>query len=214
MSDPFSQLIPEARVYLAELSANNRRDWFNDQKPRYEAELKTPALMLLDQIAAEIARGDDLSVTTKLFRPQRDVRFSKDKTPYNVHLHMGWTLTPREGAATGLFFGVAPDYVRIGGGIMGFDKEHLTRWRAAVDGDLGPRIDKTLRASGLQCEDPELKRIPAPYAKDHPFGELLRRKSLTLWRDVPEDSWPAPQAALMQTYAQLTPVLTLLREAV
>ena len=77
MPDPFSQLIPEARAFLSELAQNNTRDWFNDNKPRYEQQLKTPALHLLDQVAAQVGDG----VTTKLFRPQRDIRFSKDKTP-------------------------------------------------------------------------------------------------------------------------------------
>lgn len=217
MSDPFADLIPQARAFLAELAVNNRRDWFNEHKPRYDAQLRTPARMLLDHVAADLTRGGELTVSTKLFRPHRDVRFSKDKTPYSTHLHMGWTLQLPGRAQTGFFFGIAPDYVRIGGGIMGFDKDQLTRWRAAVAADDGTGIEAALadlKRHGYRADAPELKRVPAPYDKDHLRAELLRRKSLTVWRDLDQGDWSAPHAALLNSHADLSPALALLAEMV
>ncbi|MEX0317001.1 MAG: TIGR02453 family protein [Ruegeria sp.] len=210
MSDPFASLIPEARAYLAELAANNSRDWFNDHKARYEAELKGPATLLLEQFAAQIGGAG-----TKLFRPHRDVRFSKDKTPYNTHLHMLWTLPGGGRQAPGFFFGVAPDYVSIGGGVMGFDKAVVTDWRNAMDGPLGAELEQVLdglRADGMRIGEPDLKRVPAPFDKDHPRGELLRRKALTVWRDLPEGDFSSPLAALSGTYQKLLPLYDKLRE--
>jgi uncharacterized protein (TIGR02453 family) len=217
MSDSFAQLIPDARAFLSDLAANNDRDWFKEHKPRYDAELKAPALLLLDQVTTDIARDGDLQVSTKLFRPHRDVRFSKDKTPYTTHLHMGWTLHADGCGDTGFFFGIAPDYVRIGGGVMGFDKDQLNRWRAAVDKGDGKRAEQLvqdLQANGMKCGDPELKRVPTPYSKDHPRCDLLRRKSLMLWKDLDKKDWNAPQAALKQSYALLTPLLGFLRDTI
>jgi len=215
MPDPFAHLIPDARAFLTELASDNSRDWFGDQKPRYDATLKAPALLLLDQVAHDLGRKGDVTLTPKLFRPQRDVRFSKDKTPYHLHLHMMWSVGPKGPWQPALFFGIAPDYVKVGGGIMGFAKDALTTWRAAVDGPFGDAMHQVLddlAAKGLTADAPELKRIPAPFDKTHPHGDLLRRKSLTLWRDLPASQADAPQAALSKVFAALQPLFTLLHQ--
>jgi len=165
-------------------------------------------LGLLDQFAVQIGKGTG----TKLFRPHRDVRFSKDKTPYHTHLHLLWTL-PGTGPV-GFFFGISPDYVSIGGGIMGLRGADLDRWRTTVSGPSGTEISKLLleySENGLRFDDPELKRVPAPYDKDHPQGELLKRKSMTVWRDLPDDAFATPLAALSETSAPLDPLLRCLQ---
>lgn len=209
MQDPFATLIPDTRAFLGELAQHNDRDWFNTQKARYEADLKTPAQHLADGLGADLARHGR-PAKAKLFRPQRDVRFSKDKTPYHLHLHLLWDL-----GATGFFFGVAPGYVRIGGGAMSFGKDQLAQWRAGVDGEAGDQIVAELdilRLRHFAPDGPELKRVPPPYPASHPHGDLLRRKSLTVWQDVPQSRWDHPQDALHSAFATLFPLLDLLDE--
>jgi len=110
------------------------------------------------------------------------VRFSKDKSPYNTHLHMLWTVG--RGRQPGYFFGISPDYVRVGAGIMGFAKDTLAAYRArAATGDAAT-IAAPLLDEGFTMEEPELKRVPAPYDKEDPNGPWLRRKGLTLWADM------------------------------
>ena len=92
MTDPFAQLIPEAKIFLRELATNNSRDWFTANKTRYQTQLKAPALLLQEQLSANLTKITGDSVSAKLFRPQRDIRFSKDKTPYHCHLHMLWQI--------------------------------------------------------------------------------------------------------------------------
>ena len=211
MTDAFAQFIPEARAFLTDLSAHNTRDWFADHKPQYEAQLKRPARLLLDQVAADLTRRTDTKVCTKLFRPQRDVRFSKDKTPYHTHLHMLWQV-----GHYGLFLGLSPSYVRVGGGIMAYDKSQLLRWRAAVDQEFGDQLQALLDILALRNfapDTPELKRVPAPYDKSHPHGRLLRRKSLTVWAELPDAQIRHPVAALDGSFATLKPLLDLLGEA-
>ena len=207
MPDPFAHLIPDARAFLAQLAANNTRDWFGDHKARYETELKAPALLLLDQVAHDLGRQSGQVLKPKLFRPHRDVRFSKDKTPYHTHLHLLWMI---EGASgPGLFLGIAPAYVRLGGGYMTFEKDMLTRWRTAVDGKLGDDLQKDmadLAQQGLEPDDPELKRVPAPFGKDHLRAGLLRRKGLTVWRDLPPEQFATPQAAMAELFKALRPL--------
>ncbi|MTI03821.1 TIGR02453 family protein [Roseibium sp. RKSG952] len=202
MSEPFANLISDTRVFLSELSANNNRDWFVDHKSRYEADLKGPALGLLDAFSQQISG----CTGTKLFRPQRDVRFSKDKTPYHTHLHMAWWLPVKSSLQVGFFFGISPSYTRIGGGAMGFDKSGLTVWRDAVGGTTGDTLAivlTDLANQGFERSEPELKRVPAPFEKDHPHGDLLRCKSVTLWRDLPEGDITKPITALTNTYQSL-----------
>ena len=184
MPDAFATLVPDARAFLNALADNNSKDWFVANKQTYETTLKAPALALLDTVAATLERQTGSVPTPKLFRPHRDVRFSKDKTPYHLHLHMLWATPP-----TAFFFGIGRDYLSIGGGVMGFDKDGLTSWRAAVDSAKGAELQTILEAlqgQGARLEEAELKRVPAPYDKDHPRGALLRRKSMTLWFDFDE----------------------------
>lgn len=182
--DPFATLISDSRAFLNALADNNSKDWFTANKPTYEDRLKSPALALLDTLAASLERQTGQVPSTKLFRPHRDVRFSKDKTPYHLHLHMLWSTPP-----TGFFFGIGRDYLSVGGGIMGFDKAQLTHWRAALDSLNGTRIAAAiadLQSQGARLDDAELKRVPAPFDKHHPQAALLKRKSCTVWFDFEE----------------------------
>lgn len=156
-SDPFAPLIPDARAFLAELTENNTRDWFNAHKSRYEAQLRTPALRLVDEVAQAISRRTGAKVTGKLFRPQRDIRFSKDKTPYKTHLHMLWSIEDAEAdTSCALFFGIDPARCTTGGGIMGFSPAQITRWRAARGRGDGGRSRGVGGHSGPQglCHPP------------------------------------------------------------
>ena len=81
----FNQLVPDAKDFLSRLAQNNTRDWFSEHKAEYERHIKGPAQLFLDQIAARLQKRLATPIKTKLFRIHRDVRFSKDKTPYNTH---------------------------------------------------------------------------------------------------------------------------------
>lgn len=212
-SDPFASLVPEARAFLTKLESNNSRDWFQDNKAQYDTRLKNPALALLDVISADLGRMTAQPVTTKLFRPHRDVRFSKDKTPYHTHLHMLWT-TPAGASAQGWYFGISPSYISIGAGVMGFDKTALLNWRAAVDQDATfATLVSDLTDKGARLSEPELKRVPAPYAKDHPRGDLLRHKGLSVWFDKsPQDIKKGGLTeTIMTAFSDLLPVQSALR---
>lgn len=211
MSDGFETLIPQARSFLADLARNNDRNWFKAHKDHYDARLKTPALLLLDQVAHDLSKQFGSDVDTKLFRPQRDVRFSKDKTPYTTHLHMLWTR--RRGGSQDMryFFGISPDYVTVGAGLMAFDKSVLSQWRTAVDGVFGDEIKAltaTVERHGGRLREPALKRVPAPYGKDHRNGDLLRRKGFSVWRDMDPGDHGDPIAGLHKGFDLFAPLIS------
>lgn len=196
-------LIQDARSFLADLANNNTRDWFMDNKPRYDAQLKFPAKTLLDIVAADLERLSGAPITTKLYRPNRDLRFSKDKTPYHLHLHMSWTV-----GTTAWFFGIAPGYITAGAGRFTLPGRALTAYRGFAAGPQGAALlaeRSRLHAEGFRLSKPELKRTPAPYPADHPNADLLRLKSITAakdWDSAPDDL----PGALSQRFKQLWPL--------
>ncbi len=192
MSDGFAELIDTANGFFRELRQNNTRDWYEERKAFYVAEIRKPAELLADLLAEDIARMTGKAHAPKVFRIHRDVRFSKDKTPYNAHLHMMWSRKDAEGAPL-WFFGASPDYMTVGMGVMAGSGEPLNRYRAFIDRDgdaVAGAIDAAREALGAEIGDwgPEpLKRVPKPYDPDHPHGDLLRRKALTLSAGPRED---------------------------
>ncbi|WP_319826280.1 TIGR02453 family protein [Thalassovita sp.] len=207
---PFATLIPDAQHFLAELAAQNTRDWFTANKPRFQRDLQAPAHALLDVVGAGLEKLCAAPVSPKLFRQNRDVRCSKDKSPYKTHLHMIWTCGA-DGPA--FFFGIEPGRILLGGGMMAFSSARLADWRARIAGPEGATLQShltALLAVGFYLREPELKRIPAPHAPNHPQGELLRRKSLIFLKDVqtPPDDLPA---ALLAEFTRVMPVQDWLR---
>ncbi|MBM7066867.1 TIGR02453 family protein [Actibacterium sp. 188UL27-1] len=188
MSDTFDQLVPDATAFFTDLKANNSRDWFQENKARYDGLIKKPATLLTEVIGSDLAKITGVPMSSKLFRVNRDVRFSKDKSPYNNHLHMIWVPEGhKQGEVSGYFLGIAPDYVITGAGRMGFEKAALDTYRTAVAGPDGAGLASALAkvtAQGARLDDPHLKRVPAAFDKDHPRGDLLRRRGLVIWFDA------------------------------
>ena len=169
--------------FLTDLSAQNSRDWFTENRARYDTHVAAPAKAFVGSLEAALSRHTGGPVTSKLFRIHRDVRFSKDKTPYNTHVHMAWHSAD---APLWWMVGLQIDTLVIGYGCFGFEKSRLDVWRETVAGAAGAALDDLLtgmQAQGLRISAPELKRVPAPFAADHPRGALLRHKSLAVWND-------------------------------
>ncbi|MCF2870085.1 TIGR02453 family protein [Octadecabacter sp. G9-8] len=174
----FDTLIKDAQTFLRALAQDNTRDWFLDHKSEYDAKLRDPAKALLDELAPHLSRVTGYPVTTKLFRAHRDVRFSKDKTPYNTHLHMMWGVQTGTRQDPALFFGINPSQVTVATGMMEFSKDVLGDWRKVVDLDGAYVSDKieTAAQHGYAPWEPKLKRVPPPFGKDHPMANCCVTK--------------------------------------
>ncbi len=184
----FSGFPADTVSFLNDLKANNNRDWFQANRARYEAAVKGPAADFVDAMKFRLQAETSDVHTAKIFRINRDIRFSKDKTPYNSHLHV---MFRREGGRSSLFFGLQSDGLVLGGGMMRFDKGQLAVYRDAVAGPAGERLDQILdglMAEGGRLNEPPLKRVPKPFEQDHPRGALLRRKGCAIWHDMPDQS--------------------------
>ena len=205
MSDGFAEMIHRANAFFTELRANNTKDFYEAHKATYNSEIKKPAELLADLFAEDLAKITGKAHKPKVFRIHRDVRFSKDKTPYKTHLHMMWS-NPSQAKTPVFFFGASPDYVLLGMGIMGMEKDSLTAFRNMVDrrgNDLTDAID----ASGAVISDwgPEpLKRVPKPFDQDHPHADLLKRKAFALRAELPA-GWD--DKGLLKSLGTLVPSL-------
>lgn len=192
MSGAFSGFSPAAIRYLEELAQNNNKPWFDAHRSTFDAELVRPAIAFVEGLRpALLAMDPDLKVEAKLggsiFRFNRDLRFSTDKRPYKEELSFRFVDSRGGDAASGFFLRIRPDLVGVGAGLWAFPPEKLSAWRAAVAeerrGSALAKMLEGLELNGCRYSTDALKRVPAPWAADHPRGDLLRLKGLTVGMD-------------------------------
>ena len=169
-------------AFLNELKANNDRAWFADNKPRYEALIKDPALRLIADFAPHLKKISPHFMATprSLFRIYRDTRFSKDKTPYKTHTGIHFRHDRAKDAyAPGFYFHVEPRQVFVAMGIwhpqspaLRMIREHIVEdpagWKRASRG-------KAFREA-FELEGESLKRAPKGIDPEHPLIDDLKRK--------------------------------------
>lgn len=202
---------PETVSFLNDLKANNNREWFMANKADFEASVQKPAeffcMLMSERLQAMTGRPH----TPKIFRVYRDVRFSKDKTPYNAHLHISFA--PEGTKMPAYFFGLQPENLTLGAGTFGFDPGGLETYRHRVMGRDGGKLQAiidTLKSGGYRLGEPALKKVPRGLPADHPRAELLRHKGLAAWYDFPDTSAATSGDAVTLCagkFAQLQPLL-------
>jgi uncharacterized protein (TIGR02453 family) len=188
---------PELFLFLADLRANNDREWFAANKQRYEEQLLEPALGFIDAFAPLLEkisphfRADARPSGGSLFRIYRDTRFSKDKTPYktNVGIHFRHERA-KDAHAPGYYLHIGPGEVFAGGGIWHPATEAATAIREAIIADP-ERWRRATRggafAKRLELGGDSLKRVPAWADPEHAFADDLKRKDFFAWARLSED---------------------------
>lgn len=131
----------------------------------------------------------------RVFRPNRDVRFSKDKSPYKTRCY---AVTEGDGGEA-YYVEISAQGLVVATGYWMMANDQLDRYRQAVDDDeAGPVLEgimAELRQRELDVEGPGLKTAPRGYARDHPRVELLRHKSLATMKRFPPVAWLATPTA-------------------
>lgn len=178
----------DAMQFWHELAAEMNRDWFGDNKQRYEDMWVTPMTKLLSEVAAKLtpAYKPAKLAEPKVLRIHRDVRFAKNKAPYKTHIGAVIGLAGKrmqEGGTAAMYVHIGLEEEFIGVGTYFFDPGQLAKWRKVVAGKEGVNLAKLvhkLRAAGYQIGGhDDYKRVPKPYADDHPRAEFLKMKGLT-----------------------------------
>ena len=163
--------------FYDDLEVDNTKSYWEKNKHVYAECVKAPMVALCDALAKEFGDG-------KIFRPYRDVRFAKDKTPYKTH--QGAFVGVAD--ATGWYVEVSPRGVRTGGGFYHAEAPRLAALRRAIDHErTGPELEKLLRKlerAGFSIDGDVLKTTPRGYDKAHPRIGLLRHKSIFAGRQL------------------------------
>ena len=187
---------PELFTFLRDLADNNDREWFAASKARYVAEVQEPALAFIEDVGMrlpEISRhfvADARTSGGSLFRIYRDVRFSKDKSPYKTHVGIQFRhARSRDVHAPGFYLNLGPDRVFMACGTWRPDRDTLHAIRTAI-------AARPARWQGIVEESPfqehfklggeALKRPPAGFDREHPLIEELKRKDFIAVADLTE----------------------------
>jgi uncharacterized protein (TIGR02453 family) len=214
----FTGFPKEGTAFLAELEKNNHREWFNQNKTRYKEFVDGPAKDFLAALTRKIEGLIGGPGGGKIFRIHRDVRFSKDKTPYNPLIKIAfWRATnnKEKGCSPPMyFFRLNKDTLALGAGVYEFnDSRALQSYRQKVaDDDSGPGLEKILkkfRQSGLWINTPHYKKVPAGFDKNHLRAELLRHRGLYAFIETPtpaEISTPKAIEYCLKKYKSLSPL--------
>lgn len=176
---------PAAVTFFEGLAAENSKAYWQAHKDVYEAEVAAPMEALLAELADDF--GD-----AKVFRPYRDVRFSKDKSPYKTTI-----------AATldsGGYVQFSAEGLGVGAGYYVMSPGQLARFRAAIDADAtGAELAAIMADLGSKrieaTAHDTLKTAPRGYPKDHARIGLLRLKGAIAWKQWPYAKWQATAAA-------------------
>jgi uncharacterized protein (TIGR02453 family) len=168
--------------FLEGLSRNNDRDWFQKNKERYERDVKEPFLDFISDAGPRLRKispnlvADPRPVGGSLFRIYRDVRFSKDKSPYKTHAGAHFQLGGKGTNGPGYYLHLEPGECFVAGGMWMPDPKSLETIRQRIAGK--PADWKKARGSLDHGED-ALKRPPRGFDADHPMIEDIKRKSFT-----------------------------------
>ena len=175
--------------FYEELQDNNNREWWQEHKDSYLSLIREPLSLLLAELEPRFGPA-------KLFRPNRDIRFSEDKSPYKTA--QGAVASVQEGV--GYYLQISADGLLVGGGYHSHTPAQLARYRNSVDasgtGESLRRILEAVAAAGFAVEGEQLKTVPRGYAREHPRAELLKHKSLSASVNLGRPDWLATPAAV------------------
>ena len=190
---PFGGFPPDTFAWFAGLEAENTRAWFTLHRETYDHAVRGALEAMLEELAAE------LGGRVRMFRQNRDVRFSPDKSPYKTTTY--GLIVERPDGLPSLYAQLSTRGLYAGAGYHAMAPDQLTRFRdAVVDDAAGPELERALAAAqhaGIETFGETLKTAPRGYPRDHPRVELLRHKALAGGRRLDADrSGIARDAAL------------------
>ncbi len=189
-------LRPEGLKFLRGLEKHNDREWFNERKAVYEAELKEPMLAIVRKITdamMEFAPHHVRPAEKILFRIYRDTRFSNNKLPYKTHVAAWWShMGMEKTSGTGYYFQVSPKGVVIAAGAYMPEKEQLAairHWLLENHEAFRKVLNKpAVRKTFSDFEGETLTRPPKGFPPEHPAMDLIKQKQWGLSTTLPAET--------------------------
>jgi uncharacterized protein (TIGR02453 family) len=227
----FNGFDPRALTFLRGLKRNNRREWFQEHRSEYDEHVLAPMRLLVEELDVRFARfapeivGDS---RRSVFRIYRDVRFSRDKSPYKTHAACWFSHrqaghgvgSETHGAGAGYYFHLEPGASIVAGGIWMPPRPTLNRLREAIA--ARPReFGRTLggpvfrRRFGSLSEEGTLKRLPRGYDMGHPAEPWLRFVSFTVSAPLRDKDVLSPRLGerIERDYRSMLPLVRWLNSA-
>jgi uncharacterized protein (TIGR02453 family) len=182
----------DAIDFLKDLSENNNREWFNTHKDRY-TQAHNNIIAFADSLITEMNKHDHIETASgrkSLFRIYKDVRFSKEKTPYNGHWSGAFKRATKK-LRGGYYFRIEPGNSRVAGGFFGPLPDDMKRIRQDIDANYehwrNMLAGKTLTDTFGKLRGEKVCSAPRGYAKDHPAIDLLRHKQFIFRREFTDE---------------------------
>ncbi|KAI1737498.1 hypothetical protein F4680DRAFT_428807 [Xylaria scruposa] len=227
---------PNTLLFLGDLKANNKRSWLKTHDPEYRRSLKDWE-SFVETLTEKIIETDEtipeLPLKDVIFRIYRDIRFSKDPTPYKPHYSAAWSRTGRKGPYACYYVHIEPGYCLVGGGLWHPEASALAKLRASVDERphrirrvltdpefvrvflphvVGKKEDKILKAFADKNKENALKTKPKGFHPDHRDIQLLKLRNYTIGRQISEEDILSDNAQekIMETIRAMVPFVTFL----
>lgn len=187
---------PDYEAFFKELKLNNHRDWFHENRSRYETHVKTPFYQFVSDAIERMQLFDpkcQIEAKDAVFRINRDIRFSKEKTPYKTQMSAIVGAGGRKGgmADTGIYFEIGERYVRVYGGVYQPEKEQLQAIRqeilyntkafeSVIDGEAFKRWFGEIKGE-------KNKRLAPEFAEIQEHQPLIANKQFYYFADLNPD---------------------------
>lgn len=179
---PFDGFSKSTLHFFEELAQNNTKEWFDENRAIYELEVKARAESFV------IAMGEKLielsptinaepRVNRSIFKINRDIRFSKDKTPYKAHLAIIFWDGGGRMESPSFYFHLGAQELMLGVGLYSFDKKILDEYRKSIvhpkHGAEFHQIVQKLKKKGFEVSGKKYKKTPRGFDNEHPYAEYL-----------------------------------------
>ena len=190
-TEPFAGFGPDTAGFLAGLEADNSKAFFDANRKVYDRQVRRPLQQLCLAVGDRLAAGPvpeiqyEPKVGRSMFRINRDLRFSKDKTPYHPHLDLAWWQGERPKTSPALIMRIRHDEMLTGVRVFALADDRLDRYRAAVVDEPGVELERILAAitaavPTASLSEPSRKRVPKGFDTDHPRARFLLHDGLHL----------------------------------
>lgn len=190
-AESFAGFGPDMVGFLAGLEADNSKAYFDTNRGVYDDQVRRPLQQLCLAVGERLAAGPvpdiryEPKVGRSMFRINRDLRFSDDKTPYHPYLDLAWWQGEHPKTSPAFIMRIRHDELLTGVGVFALADDRLDRYRAAVVGEPGVDLDRVIDAitdavPSASLSEPTRKRVPKGFDADHPRARYLLHDGMHL----------------------------------
>lgn len=177
--------------FFSELEKNNHKEWFDEHRKTYETEVKRPFYKLVTELIVAISQFDnsvEKDPKKAIFRINRDIRFSKDKSPYKTSVSAAFVKGGRKATYPGYYLGIGASTIHIGGGMYNLDKESLLTIRTHIKNNPEEFLEiiqnKKFKSTFGEVKGEKNKKLPAEFSEIQEKVPLIANKQFYFMTEI------------------------------